>query len=164
MILAIRNTQRAIRIDVRLLREVALHLLREELQVEEAEMAIHLVGPRAMARVNQGFLGHEGPTDVITFDHSPRPPRRPTHLRRLEGELYICPEVARLQAREFATCWQEELVRYVAHGMLHLCGHDDLRPAARVVMKREENRLVRRLAARFRLERLQRRATPGTKG
>jgi ssRNA-specific RNase YbeY (16S rRNA maturation enzyme) len=46
------------------------------------------------------------------------------------------------------------LVRYVAHGVLHLLGHDDLKPDLRRRMKREENRLVRILSARFALSKL----------
>jgi ssRNA-specific RNase YbeY (16S rRNA maturation enzyme) len=37
----------------------------------------------------------------------------------------------------------------VVHGILHLCGHDDLEPAARRAMKREENRLVRWLGRTY---------------
>ena len=47
------------------------------------------------------------------------------------------------QAGEFGTAWPEELARYVIHGLLHLHGYDDLEPAKRRVMKREENRLVK---------------------
>jgi probable rRNA maturation factor len=63
--------------------------------------------------------------------------------------LFICPEVAVTQAKEFQTTWQAEVVRYVVHGVLHLLGYDDLKPHLRRVMKREENRLVRRLEKRF---------------
>jgi ssRNA-specific RNase YbeY (16S rRNA maturation enzyme) len=46
------------------------------------------------------------------------------------------------------------MARYVVHGLLHLSGFDDVLLAARRKMKREENRLVRALKRRFRLERL----------
>jgi len=39
----------------------------------------------------------------------------------------------------------------VVHGVLHLLGHDDLRPALRRKMKREEDRLVRKFAKKFSL-------------
>ena len=60
------------------------------------------------------------------------------------------------QAKQFRTSWQSEVVRYAVHGVLHLLGHDDLRLAARRKMKREENRLVRRLAKEFPLARIAR--------
>jgi rRNA maturation RNase YbeY len=74
---------------------------------------------------------------------------------RLAGELFICLDDAVKQAREFRTTWQEELARYVIHGLLHLRGFDDLEPAARRVMKREENRLLRRAGRAFTLAQLQ---------
>jgi ssRNA-specific RNase YbeY (16S rRNA maturation enzyme) len=65
------------------------------------------------------------------------------------GELFICLDDAVAQAREFRTTWQRELVRYIVHGVLHLCGHDDHAAVPRRVMKREENRLLRELSRRF---------------
>jgi ssRNA-specific RNase YbeY (16S rRNA maturation enzyme) len=46
------------------------------------------------------------------------------------------------------------LTRYLLHGLLHLHGFDDLTPAARRRMKREENRLLREAAREFVLSRL----------
>ena len=76
----------------------------------------------------------------------------------LHGEIFICLDDAVKQAREFRTTWQGELTRYVIHGLLHLCGHDDLKPAARRKMKREENRLLRVVAKRFALSKLETRS------
>jgi len=182
--LSLLNRQRVRRVDARLLRQITLHLLDAELGVESFELAIHLVGAEEMAKVNWDFLQHEGSTDVITFDHSesagqvsslspmaqpvPILPNISTDLGartgrdRLEacptlnGELFICLNDAVKQAREFRTTWQGELARYVIHGLLHLCGHDDLSPGPRRVMKREENRLLKATAAGFKISRLAR--------
>lgn len=102
------------------------------------EIGIHLVGPAEMARVNWDFLRHEGSTDVITFDHG-------STARHLHGECFICVADAVVQAREWGTCWEEELGRYVIHALLHLAGHDDLEPVARRRMKRREEALTRAL-------------------
>ncbi len=72
----------------------------------------------------------------------------------LHGEIFICVDEALLQARRFHTSWPSEVVRYLVHGVLHLRGFDDLQPAARRRMKREEDRLHRALATRFALSRL----------
>jgi probable rRNA maturation factor len=166
--LSLQNRQRARRVDTRLLRRLTLHTLEHELNIRSFELAIHLVGAKEMARVNWDFLQHEGSTDVITFDHSSpefrvpgsefgvdEPGARNQKLEtRLHGELFICVDDAVKQAREFRTTWQSELARYVVHGLLHLCGHDDLSPGPRRRMKREENRLVRRVAKEFPLAKL----------
>src|SRR5439155_4782764 len=75
------------------------------------------------------------------------------HLpEQLHGEIFICIDDAVKQARQFRTTWQSELVRYLTHGVLHAVGYDDLTPADRCVMKREENRLLGMLSRQFRSE------------
>jgi len=106
--------------------------------------------------VNWQFLQHEGSTDVITFDHLEKRKAKSGKQRKFHGELFICVNVAVKQAKEFKTSWQAELVRYVVHGVLHLLGYDDLQPALRRQMKREENRRMRWLARRFALAQLAR--------
>lgn len=153
--LQLRNRQKTRAIDGKLLRTVTRALLDEELGLKTYQLGIHLVEPEEMAQVNWDYLQHEGSTDVITFDYLPEvPPGEPAP--ELYGELYICVDDALKQAKEFKTHWTEELARYVVHGVLHLRGYDDLEPAKRKVMKREENRLVKALAARFVLRKLAR--------
>lgn len=150
--LTIRNRQRLRAVNGRLLRRMARAVLTEHLAVASVELGITLVGAAEMARVNWQFLQHEGSTDVITFDHTEGQDSRRKATepgRQICGELYVCVDDAVAQARRFRTTWQAEVVRYVVHGILHLCGHDDHRAAARRVMKREENRLVRRLEKDF---------------
>ncbi len=147
--LLIRSRQRARAVDGRHLRRICLELLREELGRTEFELGVFLVAEPAMARLNLRHLAHEGSTDVITFDYGDGGQTEP-----LAGEIFVCVPVAVKQARQFRTTWQEEVVRYIVHGILHLLGHDDHSPIARRRMKREENRLVQRLAARHRLNQL----------
>lgn len=133
----ITNRQRDRKVDSRRVRAVAEAALAEAGQ--GAELGIHFVSAKRSAEVNWQFLQHEGPTDIITFDHGGTP-------ERLFGEMFICVPEAVRQAAEFGTTWEAELLRYVIHGILHLRGYDDLDPVKRRVMKREENRLVRKLA------------------
>lgn len=157
--LTIRNRQRTRTINRRLLREITTELVSGLLELDQVELGIALVGAKEMARVNWQFLQHEGSTDVITFDHSEKPSsrkRQKTLRRKICGELFVCVDDAVVQARSFRATWQTEVVRYIVHGVLHLCGHDDHRETARRVMKREENRLVRLLGKKFSLRSLAR--------
>ena len=144
----------------RKLRQIVNELF-AELEIETAELGINLVGAREMTLVNETFLRHEGSTDVITFDHAEKRKTKNEKRKKLHGELFICVDDAIQQAEEFGTSWQSEVVRYVVHGVLHLLGHDDLKPHLRRKMKREENRLVRRLERRFALAQLSRPAKMG---
>lgn len=149
--ITISNRQRSQKLNLRLLKEIIVAVL-EELESKGAELGIILVSAKEMASINEEFLGHEGPTDVITFDYqcSESGIQNP----ELHGEIFVCVEIAEKQAKEFGTSRQSEVVRYAVHGILHLIGHDDLQPAARTKMKREEGRLVRKLSRSFALSKL----------
>jgi probable rRNA maturation factor len=142
--LAFSNRQRLRRIDTPLLRRIALAALADLAGVTGWDLTFYLVGARKIATINQTHLGHEGSTDVITFDYGDG--EKPGAKRVLRGEIFICVDVAITQAKEFGTTWQLEVVRYLVHGLLHLYGYDDLSAAPRRAMKQVENRMVRKLA------------------
>ena len=153
-VLSLRNRQRTRALGLPLLRRLTRHVLENELGVADYELGVHFVEPAEMARVNQQFLQHEGSTDVITFDHGT------PDVAGLHGELFISVADAVQQAREFRTTWPSEVARYIIHGLLHLRGHDDLQPAARKLMKRAENRLLKRVTICFPIQALDRRRNP----
>lgn len=163
--ITIRNRQKTRPLDLHFFRRILQTLLREQLETSAGELCFHLVAAAEMSRLNQTFLHHEGSTDVITFDHvhGVPLPRDTTVSKRLDpqmqvlhGEIFICVDDAIIQSRQFRTTWQSEIVRYAVHGVLHLLGHDDQKPANRRAMKREENRLLRLLARRFAFGKLSR--------
>ena len=99
-------------------------------------LSIAFVTTRAIARLNRKYLGHAGPTDVISFAFGDP----------LVGDIYISPDVARRNARELGISPREELTRLVVHGVLHATGHDhpaDARSAS--PMWKLQERLVRRV-------------------
>jgi probable rRNA maturation factor len=150
MNIVIANRQRTKKINARLLKQIAGALL-TELEIKDVELGINLVGAREMTLVNENFLQHEGSTDVITFDHGNCELRIANCESKVHGELFICVDDAVAQAKNFKTSWQSEIVRYIVHGILHLTGHDDLKPPLRRKMKREEDRLLNLLAKKFSL-------------
>jgi probable rRNA maturation factor len=154
--IVIRNRQQTRSLNIPLLRSLTRHLLESEANVSNYEIGFHFVEPAEMARVNGQFLGHKGSTDVITFDYSEG------DKARVSGEVFICMSEAVKQARQFRTTWQSEIVRYVIHSLLHLRGFDDLHPAKRAVMKREENRLLRAVKSRFKTQALSSARTSAT--
>jgi rRNA maturation RNase YbeY len=145
--LGLRNRQRIRRVNLSSLRLIVGRLLEGHFQLVDYELCIHLIGAAEMSRLNWKFLQHEGSTDVITFAHAGTGPA-------VSGEIFICLDDAVAHARRFRTTWQSELVRYVIHGLLHLRGHDDSEPAARRLMKREENRLLKAINLEFPMARL----------
>ena len=147
--LFLHNRQRTRKINSALLRKIISGLLDQILKRDEYELGLHLVTRRKITELNEAYLQHQGSTDVITFDYSD--PARPQWLA---GDIFICVAEAVEQARQFKTTWQSEIVRYVVHGLLHLCGYDDRSAKDRLKMKTEEDRCLALLAKQFAFARL----------
>jgi len=117
------------------------------------ELSIALVGRTEMKRLHAKWLGEDSVTDVITFDlrESMRRPRKRNGSAQgsitVDGQIVICTAVAMSEARRRRIPGKEELLRYVVHGCLHLCGYDDRRLADALRMQREQERLLREVLA-----------------
>lgn len=149
--IAVFNRQRATRIDGELLRRLGKRLLENELQCKAYEVNVFLVGKQRITELNEQFVKHQGPTDVITFDYTDK-----AIPGRLAGDIFVCVPVAVEQAPDFRTAWQEEVLRYIIHGVLHLSGMEDHSDAGYRRMKRAERRLLGRLVPGSGLHRLKR--------
>jgi probable rRNA maturation factor len=107
----------------------------------EGTLSLALVDNAAIAEVNEQFLQHEGPTDVISFllaeEGAPNPENQ-------FGELVISVEMARQEARARGLPIQEETFRYCVHGILHLLGYDDQTDADADEMTQQQERIVAR--------------------
>lgn len=93
-----------------------------------------LVGDRKMARLHRTFAGVSGTTDVLTFDLTD------PDSSRVEGEVYICLDQARRQAKSCRVPLYEEVARLAVHGVLHLAGCEDGSESDRERMRKLENR------------------------
>jgi probable rRNA maturation factor len=128
---SIASPQEAVAIDRRRLREIVQAVLDGEGEAD-AEISLAFVDNPTIHRLNQRYLQHDEPTDVLSF------PLSEPGTKRLAGELVIGAEVARDQAAARGHDVQAELALYVIHGLLHLCGHDDHTPAAVRAMRQRE--------------------------
>ena len=81
--------------------------------------------------VNRQYLQHDYFTDIITFDYSSR--------KRISGDMFISLDTIKSNAELFERAYNEELMRVVIHGVLHLCGINDKGPGEREIMEMHEN-------------------------
>lgn len=86
-------------------------------RIADAVISVTFLSTRAMARMNREQLGHSGATDIITFELT-----RPHADAPVTGDMYICPDIARANARAWGVPVREELARLVIHGTLHTLG------------------------------------------
>lgn len=121
-------------------------------------LSVSFLSSKKMAEVNWDFLRHKGDTDVICFDYG-------ADLEDAENEVFpgaelevpvsvellICPEVALRSARKRGLEFSFELTLYLAHGLLHAAGYDDLQPKLKRRMRAAERRVMNSLQAEFKL-------------
>jgi probable rRNA maturation factor len=122
-----------------LVRRVVVAVLKAERR--QALISVTFVGRESMRRLNAVHKGHDRPTDVLSF-----PLTAPAD--QVVGDVYICPWVARREAKAHGIPLREELIRLVVHGTLHALGHDHPEGAARTRsrMWRRQERYVEALA------------------
>ncbi len=106
-----------------------------------AVVSVTFLGPTRMRSLNREWMGHDAPTDVISF-------ALPGPGGELAGDVYICPAVARDQAGRLGIPLRQELARLVVHGTLHVLGYDHPDGAGRTrsTMWRRQERYVKALA------------------
>lgn len=131
------DSQTFVPIDRKAVAMLVERVLRGE-GVESASISLAFVDDPTIHRVNREHLDHDEPTDVVTFALSDEGDDE------LSGELVISTETAARQAAELGVEPWHETALYIVHGLLHLCGCDDLDPDSAAEMRvREESALAR---------------------
>ncbi len=102
--------------------------------VSEAEVDVILTDRSLVLDLNQRFLNHDYPTDVLSF--------RLSEGEQLAGEVYVDLDTARERCSEFATSFEAEVCRYVVHGVLHLAGFEDHTDLLRAEMRSHEDAIL----------------------
>lgn len=129
------------RIGEDLLRRTVVCTLAAE-QVRDAEISVALTDDEEIHRINREFLEHDYPTDVISFTLPQDGFDVKTAQGRLEGELVVSVETAVREAAAAGWSLESEVVLYVVHGLLHLCGYDDQDEASRRRMRLREREIL----------------------
>ncbi len=102
-----------------------------------ASLSILLTGDGRIRTLNRRFRGVDHATDVLSF-----PAHDPAGSGPDLGDLAISLDTAARRARRAGRPVGAEIDRYLAHGILHLLGHDHARPAEAREMERAEDALL----------------------
>jgi probable rRNA maturation factor len=131
----ISDTQDHLRVDRQELAGLVRHVLVQEGHTH-GSISIALVDQATIHALNRTHLGHDWPTDVLSF------PLSNGDDRVLTGELVVSAETALTTAREIGVEPSHELALYIVHGLLHLCGYDDAREPEAGRMRRREDEIL----------------------
>ncbi len=93
-----------------------------------------------MSQLHGQYFDDNTPTDVITFNLGDED---------IESEIYIGWETALEQSKQYQVSLENEILRLMIHGILHLKGMNDDTEDQMIVMKQEEDRLLNILQLRI---------------
>lgn len=135
------NRQSALQIDRARLRRIAETVLREE-GIASAEISLAIVDDEQIRALNRRHLGHDDPTDVLSFLLESGEAGADASGRWIEAEIVVSAETALREAPRYGWTADCELALYVVHGLLHACGYDDSTPQQKRRMRRREREVL----------------------
>lgn len=100
-------------------------------------MTVRFVDAVAGRDLNARYRGKDYATNVLSFPYSPPP--------ALDGDLVVCADVVRREAREQGKAPEAHFVHLIVHGMLHLQGFDHENEADAARMEERETAILARL-------------------
>lgn len=120
----------------RIFKETTAIVLAKLKYTGSAQINLLLVDDKQIRSLNKCYHNSNYPTDVLAFDN------RIFKKDEIIADIVISRDTVMRNAKIYAVSYKEELLRCFIHGLLHLCGYDDLIKSKRMRMfkKQEEDR------------------------
>ena len=84
-----------------------------------------------LLKLNKQFLKHDSYTDIITFDYN--------EGKKIAGDVFISVDRVKENAKKFKVAAEQELLRVMIHGVLHLCGYKDKSKSDKAEIRKKED-------------------------
>ncbi|MDC6365165.1 MULTISPECIES: rRNA maturation RNase YbeY [Flavobacteriaceae] len=88
-----------------------------------------------LLKLNMEYLNHDTFTDIITFDY--------TNGETVSGDIFISIDRVMDNAESFGVTFENELLRVMAHGVLHLMSYGDKSEDEKVLMRSKEEEKIK---------------------
>lgn len=98
------------------------------------KIAITFLNDKELLELNQKFLQHDTLTDILTFAYNKTEP--------ISTEILISYERAFENSKKYKEKFEDEILRLIAHGLLHSIGYDDKTKSQKLKMRKAENDLL----------------------
>ena len=89
-------------------------------------------------KINMEYLQHDDLTDIISFDYCVG--------NEINGDIFISVGRVAENAKEYEVTLEAELLRVMAHGILHYCGYKDKSEEDAALMRSKENEKMKMFA------------------
>ena len=149
MPLRIENRQRALKLDTPGVRRLVGLILGDQ-GCAGSDLTVVFTRDAVMRGLNAAYRDVDQATDVLAFAMRDMEPPGvggdPDELERVLGDVVISVDRAAAQAQRYGITPAREIFKLVAHGVLHLLGHDHATSEQRAKMRNLENRYLRTLS------------------
>ncbi len=143
MAIRVINKQKRLRVDGRALGRLVARILSDHSHAG-SDVTVVLADDDFVRELNREYRGVDRRTDVLAFGEDPVPePSDADAPEVVLGDVVVSTERAAVQARRFRRPVELELLKLVAHGVLHLLGYDHEEDGEQREMRRLENRYAR---------------------
>ena len=141
----IADNQKYLTIDEKSVRLIVRRTLQTE-QVYSATISVAIVDNALIHKLNRQYLSHDYETDVLSFlleesrdNDTNSESDAPRGIgKTIDGEVIVSSEMAIDMAADYSWDAMDELTLYIVHGLLHLCGYDDLTAKELAIMRARE--------------------------
>ncbi|MEI6627371.1 MAG: rRNA maturation RNase YbeY [bacterium] len=105
------------------------------LKIKSGYFSLAFISAEEMRKLNYSYRGKDKVTDVLSFEEFNDIPT--DDKQRFLGEVIICPDQLKKQAKEYGVSIKAETARLLVHGLVHLMGYDHEN-----VSQKEEQKMV----------------------
>lgn len=127
------STTKEFMIDKKNLKKIILQILSKIGKMFD-KITITFLNDKELLELNQKFLQHDTLTDILTFTYNKTEP--------ISTEILISFERAFENSKKYKEKFEDEILRLIAHGLLHSIGYEDKTKSQKLKMRKAENDLL----------------------
>jgi probable rRNA maturation factor len=126
------NNLTRFKFDKKILEDIVQGVLKAE-NKEKTDLSIVIVGSKDIQKFNKKYRNIDRPTDVLSFTF------------KEAGEIMLCPQIVKDNAKKYGELFQKEFYRVLIHGILHIVGYDhgNWPQENEIMLKKQENYLAK---------------------
>ena len=125
-------------------------------KIKKSQITISFVDKKEIKRLNSQFRNVDKETDVLSFPTLNLIPGKRYKIKEFKedinpqtkhlmlGDIIICEEVAKNNAKEYGHSFEREICYLIVHGILHVLGYDHEDEQDKMIMRCYEEAILRR--------------------